>query len=594
MLHIFSRRDCAVFALTGRRPDNTLFASVAAGDMGRSARNRHRCGYLPRRKGNAVELTVAHWTYLAGVVVVLLTMGMRKNVVVPAVAFTFLTALTFSGSLVSGLTAVFNGSLVAAQNLFSIFLVIALVTAMLGGLRATGADVRMIRPFRRVMRNGHVTFWVLAGVTYVISLFFWPTPAVPLIGAVLIPVAIRAGLPPLGVGMVVALAGQGMALSSDYIIRVAPGLSATAAGASPDLVADRALVLSVTTGAVALVIAYLLQMRKIRRPSAANLTAWERGCSVEDVEAGLEQESASQGTFTEQPALAAAPAATAGRPVTETSAAGGGGAGLTAPDDGGTPPREPRTGDGPDPDGGPPGTRQERRVATAFAALVPLAYLALVIYMIASKVSPSVPPLQGGEAAALVGGIAAVLLLFVTLVKDRANLLETCASHVVDGLLFAFRAMGVVIPIAGFFFIGSGDFAGQILGLPEDAEAPSLLFELVQAGQSQIPQSGVLTAFGVLVIGMIAGLDGSGFSGLPLTGSLAGSFGPVVDMDPATLAAIGQMGNIWSGGGTLVAWSSLIAVAGFARVSALDLARRCFLPVVAGLVASTVLAVLIF
>ena len=98
----------------------------------------------------------------------------------------------------------------------------------------------------------------------------------------------------------------------------------------------------------------------------------------------------------------------------------------------------------------------------------------------------------------------------------------------------------------------------------------------------------------MLLVGLIAGLEGSGFSGLPLTGSLSGALGPAVGMDPTTLAAIGQMGNIWSGGGTLVAWSSLIAVAGFARVPVLTLARKCFLPVMAGLVLCTVFAILVY
>ena len=65
-------------------------------------------------------------------------------------------------------------------------------------------------------------------------------------------------------------------------------------------------------------------------------------------------------------------------------------------------------------------------------------------------------------------------------------------------------------------------------------------------------------------------------------------------MSSPTLAAIGQMGNIWSGGGTLVAWSSLLAVAGFARVPVIELARRCFIPVVVGLVVCTVFAVVVF
>ncbi len=187
-----------------------------------------------------VSLTAAHWVYLGGIIVILGTMLMRKNIVVPAVIGTFLTAFVFSDSLVTGLASIFNASLVAARELFNIFLIISLVTAMLGALRQMGADRLMVAPFRRVMRGGTSSFIVLAVVTYTISLFFWPTPAVPLIGAVLIPVAIRAGLPPMAVGMAIAICGQGMALSSDYIIKVAPGLSAKSAGVDPDVVADRA------------------------------------------------------------------------------------------------------------------------------------------------------------------------------------------------------------------------------------------------------------------------------------------------------------------------------------------------------------------
>ena len=123
---------------------------------------------------------------------------------------------------------------------------------------------------------------------------------------------------------------------------------------------------------------------------------------------------------------------------------------------------------------------------------------------------------------------------------------------------------------------------------------PAFLFDIINAAQSHVSPNPFVTSFGVLLVGLVAGLEGSGFSGLPLTGSLAGALGPAVGMDPTTLAAIGQMGNIWSGGGTLVAWSSLIAVAGFARVPVLVLARKCFLPVMAGLVLCTVFAILVY
>ncbi|MBL4955072.1 hypothetical protein JK635_23215, partial [Neobacillus sp. YIM B02564] len=130
-----------------------------------------------------------------------------------------------------------------------------------------------------------------------------------------------------------------------------------------------------------------------------------------------------------------------------------------------------------------------------------------------------------------------------------------CPDHVTDGLVFAFKAMGSVLPIAGFFFLGASETAAQVLGIAAD-KAPSLLFELVQAGKDFIPDSRIFVAFGVLLVGMITGIDGSGFSGLPLTGALSGALGPVVGLNPATLAAVGQMGAVWTGGGTLIAWSS--------------------------------------
>jgi hypothetical protein len=545
------------------------------------------------------SLTAAHWVYLAGVVIILVTMLRRKNIVVPAVFFTFLTALVFTKSLARGLAAVFNASLVSAQQLFNIFLIIALVTGMLGALQALGADKKMVAPFTPIMRNGHLAFWTLAAVTYLISLFFWPTPAVPLIGAVLIPVAIRAGLRPMAVAFTIAVAGQGMALSSDFVIRVAPGLSATAAGVSANSVANKALVLSIIVGVTALVIGYVLEMRRMRKPAQRWLDEWEAGDVEERVMTATAVADAP--TIGHGPALKetyaplAAAEATLGAEIAEGSV--------------GTVEYEPRNGEPPTdnrpsltgrPAAGVPASHGDRPawVSTLFAVAVPLAYLMLIGYLVYSiSVGGTSSGLKGGDAAALVGGIAAMIIFLAALAESRKTFMERSAEHVVDGLVFAFKAMGVVLPIAGFFFIGNGDFSGQILGIADNKDGtpagPAFLYDLVLHAQHHIPSNGLVTAFAILVIGMIAGLEGSGFSGLPLTGSLSGALGHITSVSPATLAAVGQMGNIWSGGGTLVAWSSLIAVAGFARVPVIDLARRCFIPVVAGLVLATLAAVLL-
>ena len=131
------------------------------------------------------------------------------------------------------------------------------------------------------MTTGGIAFIILTAMTYVVSLFFWPTPAVPLVAATLLPAAIAAGLPPLGAAVAIAIAGQGMALSSDYVIRVAPGISARAAGIADQAaaVADKALILSLVTGLVALALGWLTIRRTILAPSPSHLAAWQTGAS---------------------------------------------------------------------------------------------------------------------------------------------------------------------------------------------------------------------------------------------------------------------------------------------------------------------------
>lgn len=567
----------------------------------------------------------AHWVYLSGIVLIIAVMIARKNVVIPAIAATFLTAWTYTGSFVKGLESIFNASLTSASELFNIFLIIALVTALLGALRALGADRRMVEPFRLVMRSGHSAYWVLAFVTYAISLFFWPTPAVPLMGAILLPAAIAAGLPPIAAALAIAVAGQGMALSSDYVIQVAPGLSAKAANVGTDAVAGKAMVLSLITGGVALFLGYLMTRSQYRRPDALLLERWEAG----------ETEAAAPATRRSlipglplrrrilQPAPAAATTAEGDGAVTVLdhgpgagADAGAGAGSVTVPAQrtggpsgtgsggAGRPGGAGRSGGEPSDamaaaalrslNGGDlPGDDCPKR-SKAFAAIIPLALVGLVGYMLLGKFTDAVPEVVGGDAAALVGGVTVALLLAAAVARDAGHALQACADHIVDGLVFAVRAMGVVIPIAGFFFIGNADFAGKIMSLGDGAKAPGFLFEAVSHLEGAIPDSRYVVGFGVLIIGMITGLDGSGFAGLPLTGSLAGTLGPTSGVDPALLAAIGQMGCVWSGGGVLIAWSSLLAVAGFARVPVMDLVRRSFLPVVVGLAVATVAGLIIY
>ena len=450
-------------------------------------------------------------------------MVFRKGVVLPTLLGTFVIAWVYKGNVVEGFTAIFNANLVAAQELFNIFLIITFMIALLHSLRDLGADQRMIRPIQKWMVNGHVSFFVLVVVTYVISLFFWPTPAVPLICALLVPAAVRSGLPAMTAAVAIAIAGQGMALSSDYIVQVAPSLSAKSAGIDTAIVADKSLILSLITGGVAILLAYLFYRKSIR----------EKGDPMNEQDA---------------------------RRLQSTTAAK----------------NEVRT-------------RHLAAWSKLFSIFVPLALVGVVIYMIYTKLSVGrMSGLEGGDGAAFIGGVAVILLLLSTVAFGRQHALDYISNHITDGFVFAFKAMGPVIPIAGFFFLGSAEFSGSILGVEDNP--PGFLFDLVQSTQEFLPQNALLVGMSILVIGIITGLDGSGFSGLPLTGALAASL-QTGSIDSGTLAAIGQMGAIWTGGGTIVAWSSLIAIAGFCGVSVMDLVRKNFIPVILGLIVSTIVAV---
>lgn len=221
--------------------------------------------------------------------------------------------------------------------------------------------------------------------------------------------------------------------------------------------------------------------------------------------------------------------------------------------------------------------------AKIIALAVPLVFLAVIGVMIGFKI-------RGDDSTALLGGIAIGFTIINSFVRYGNRALEEMAEYLKEGFLFSIKIFSTVIPIAGFFFLGSPESAQTILG----EGAPGLLFDLGEAFSKIVPLSTISVAFGLLLVGVVTGLDGSGFSSLPLIGALAKALGDSIGANTAALAAIGQMGSIWAGGGTLTAWAfGLVATAGIAGVSPMDLARKNFLPVVVGLIVATIIGVLI-
>lgn len=217
-----------------------------------------------------------------------------------------------------------------------------------------------------------------------------------------------------------------------------------------------------------------------------------------------------------------------------------------------------------------------------FAVLIPIAFVLDVIAM-------SILKLQGGDATALIGGTSVFILLLLCVVAHKKQGLEKTTSYFIQGFQFGFKVFGPVIPIAAFFYLGDSGFT-QIIGDYLPATSHGIVNDLGVGLAAVVPLTKGIAVVTLAVVGAITGLDGSGFSGISLAGSVGSLFGNAIGGGTATLTALGQITAIFVGGGTLIPWA-LIPAAAICNVSPFELARRNLLPVAIGLVITTIVAV---
>lgn len=442
-----------------------------------------------------IALTPLHYLYLAGVLVILTVMIMRKDTPAVCIAFLFLLGLVGKGTVTGGIQTVFNAMLYAAREFMEVIATIALVTALSKSLSDLGSDYLLMRPMSGVMKTPSLTWWILGLTMFLFSLFLWPSPSVALVGAIMLPIAVRAGLNPLAAAMAMNLFGHGMALSYDVVIQGAPAISAASAG--------------ITTSQI------LTDGRPIFLVMAAS--------------------TALSAFFMNRRSLFLAPAETDRLP-----------------------------------EGSKPGSASVSRPALFLAAVTPIAFLADIAAMLMLD-------LRGGDATSLVSGTAVLLMCLGSAMAFKKDALEKITGYLTDGFLFAIRIFAPVIAIGAFFFLG-GEGISSIMG---DTATDGIMNDWALWLAAHAPLNKYLIGLIQMTAGALTGLDGSGFSGLPLTGSLAHTFGTAVGASVPVLASLGQITAIFVGGGTIVPWG-LIPVAAICNVSPLELARKNFLPVIIG------------
>ncbi|MCR8641305.1 hypothetical protein NV379_01430 [Paenibacillus sp. N1-5-1-14] len=466
----------------------------------------------------AVELLGIHWLYVVFIVLIIGCMVMRKDTTLVCIIGIFLIGLLATESLSQSVSGVFNSFIYAIKELLGTILVISLIVAMSNVLTKTGINEMMIAPVARFIRTPALAYWIIGLIMLVISLFFWPSPAVALIGAVLLPVALRVGLPAIGVAIAMNLFGHGIALSGDYIIQGAPKLTAGAAGIPIGDVMQASIPLVIVMGVVTTVTAFWFLHRDMKK-----------GKLGPDLSALLSRINVESAPYISD---------------------------------------EKRYG-------------ISRNLRRFLAILVVLLFAADVYAMYTLN-------LQGGDATALIGGTCVFIMGLVTMLAHKKDGLERVTGYILEGLQFGFKVFGPVIPIAAFFYLGDSaliDIFGKIL----PATSHGIVNDLGLALAQSVPTNASVSALTLTSVGAITGLDGSGFSGISLAGSVAHLFGVALGKGIATLTALGQISAIWVGGGTLIPWA-LIPAAAICGVSPFELARRNLKPVVIGLVVTTIVA----
>ncbi len=224
------------------------------------------------------------------------------------------------------------------------------------------------------------------------------------------------------------------------------------------------------------------------------------------------------------------------------------------------------------------------KTAKVASWVVPLCFLAAVVLFIIFEI-------RGGDATAVLGGISLILLAVFCLVDCKGNFtegMERITEHVREGFQFGMKVFSPVFLVAGFYLVGVPDHCTAILG---DKGAP-LILDIIKNLANVIPMNKVIVGFLHTALAGLTGLDGSGFNDLPLMGALAQSWSQALGLKTAYLAALGQISMIWIGGGTIIPWA-LLPVSAITGVPAMELARKNFWPCMAGVLAATILAIIL-
>lgn len=341
---------------------------------------------------------MSFWIYFLFILLILLTIYFKKSPVLIGAFGVLTVGIIDSKNFFAGIQVAFRALLQTATDFLPIILLIGLVVGMTRMLKETKADTIIIKPFLRLKKPFYI-YWSVGLLLWVLTLFLWPTPAVSLIGAVILPIIHNTKLSPVGLALGLCIFGEGFGLSGDFIIQGAPGLLSKAAGIEVGSVVRTSLPIVIGSGLTAGVIGYfkLLSLTKKEKLIKAKVT-------------DINHKKTKLITKYQQEKL---------EELSE------------------------------------PSKLLNTRIRF-LSWLVIILYLLVIIYLLKAGI-------RGDSAAAATGGATILIIILGTLIINYKNSLTSFVSYIQDGLRFSMGVFAPIVVIASFFLLGTETGSEKIL-----------------------------------------------------------------------------------------------------------------------------------
>lgn len=448
-----------------------------------------------------IEIISTHIVYLISIFVIFVFMLLRKDIIFPCILGILAVAVSQTNNILKSVEILYTAIFVSGKELWQVILIISLIIAMSNALDDIGADVVITKPLLRFLSTPGRTFWIAGLMMFFLSIFLWPSPAVGLIGAVLIGPVLKSGFDELSFASLITIFGFGVALSGDFFIQGVPSVTAKTLGIPTSKLILSSLPIWGTTSLATIIIFYFVTMKKLKIKKNNNIS-----------DSNIAEKKIYKETY--------------------------------------------------------------------IIAIISVAFFAVDTFLM------YVLKIKGNAATALIGGSAIIILTASSIVQK--DFLNKIREYLKNGFLSGIRTFAPIILISAFFFLGELTTARQVIG----PSAKGYLMDLGLYLSRHIPLNKYTVALLQLLVGVLTGLSGSAFSGLPLVGALSKTFAQALKINSSVLASLGEITCIWVGGGTIIPWS-VVPVTAIIKVDPNSIVRRNLLSVIIGLICGYIVTILI-